>query len=395
MVFQLINLLLLLFINDIYSCEFINQLLQNNSDEQKEKISKNIWIRVLLDEMDGKKDNPTWKILDSKAFGLIIRTRTYKKKVRKIEIKRVWDKFYLNEEPINEKILRIETIGTGHLKFNDKEFQGLFFLINENNKLLLINRVELEDYIYAVLFTESWPGWPLEVNKAFAIASRSYVIAKFLENKEKTKKYYHVHNTNKHQTYYGIHKIIKLRKAVEETKSIVLGYNKKPILAMFDSCCGGIIPADMMGVNFCEVPYLKRKEQCLFCKSCKIFSWNVEYTEEEFLKVLKKELPKLNDIKTISIIKDKALVAHKIIIKDKKNKVFNLTGKKFYSLFDKIKSFSFSIDKKKNKILITGKGYGHHLGICQWGAREMINQGWDYKSILAFYYPYTNFMKLS
>ena len=48
-----------------------------------------------------------------------------------------------------------------------------FFRIIDNNNLLLINIVELENYIFSVLKTESWPGWPLEVNKAFAIASRS------------------------------------------------------------------------------------------------------------------------------------------------------------------------------------------------------------------------------
>jgi stage II sporulation protein D len=259
---------------------------------------------------------------------------------------------------------------------------------------LIINRVELEDYIYSVLFTESWPGWPLEVNKAFAIASRSYVIAKFLENKEKTKKHYHVKNTNKHQTYQGTHKSTNLRNAVDETIGIVLGYNKKPILAMFDACCGGIVPANIKGVNFKHAPYLERKEKCIFCEPCKLYSWQVEYSVEEFEQLLKKHLPNLKNIQTINLIKDKAGTVQRINIKDKKGKLHNLTGKKFYSLFDKVKSFSFSIIKNAKKVLIKGSGYGHHLGICQWGAKEMVNRGWDFKNILNFYYPGTSFMKL-
>ncbi len=45
-------------------------------------------------------------------------------------------------------------------------------------------------------------------------------------------------------------------------------------------------------------------------------------------------------------------------------------------------------------ITFKGTGYGHHMGLCQWGARELVNQGWNYKKILHFYYPGTTFMKL-
>ena len=84
------------------------------------------------------------------------------------------------------------------------------------------------------------------------------VIAKFLETKNK-KKFYHVKNTNKHQTYQGVLNCPILQKAVDETKGIILTYNKKPILAMFDICCGGVIPANMKHVNFKHAPYLAKK----------------------------------------------------------------------------------------------------------------------------------------
>ncbi len=64
-------------------------------------------------------------------------------------------------------------------------------------------------------------------------------------------------------------------------------------------------------------------------------------------------------------------------------------------MFKEIKSFCFNIKKKSGKIIFNGRGFGHHLGLCQWGAREMVRDGWDYKQILAFYYPSTNFMRLT
>jgi len=71
-----------------------------------------------------------------------------------------------------------------------------------------------------------------------------------------------------------------------------------------------------------------------------------------------------------------------------------VSGKKLYSMLKDIKSFCFNIQKKADKIVFNGRGYGHHIGLCQWGAREMVRDGWDYKKILRFYYPSTNFMRL-
>ena len=82
---------------------------------------------------------------------------------------------------------------------------------------------------------------PLEVNKAFAIASRSYALVKYLEG-AKSKKPYHIKNTNVHQTYNGFHTNPVLIQAVKETSGVILTYDKKPILAMFDCCCGDVIP---------------------------------------------------------------------------------------------------------------------------------------------------------
>jgi len=366
---------------------------------QLEKLQqKNINVRVLLDACSTE-NSGALNILSDNAILLsgksgmpIIR----KKYLNKLEIKFRKNNIYLNNKKTDLKIFKLSA-EQGHLKFNDKEFQGSFFMIHQNNMLFLINNVSLEDYTFSVLLTESWPGWPLELNKAFAIASRTYVISKYLDSKNQ-KPLYHVKNTNTHQTYHGVKPESKyalvLKKAVEETEGIVVCHKKKPILAMFDSCCGGIIPAHIKDFDFEKAPYLKRKAQCTFCKTCKLYTWHAEYNKYIFEKILQKELIPLKNLTNITVLKkDKAEIVQKIEVRDKKNK-YILTGKKLYSLCDKVKSFSFSIVKKGDIIKINGRGYGHHMGICQWGARQMVNQNWDYASILKFYYPGTNLMKL-
>lgn len=65
----------------------------------------------------------------------------------------------------------------GFAGVNDNQYHGSFSIVQKQDRVLLINHVNLEEYVCAVLQTESWPGWPIEVNKAFAVASRSYVMA--------------------------------------------------------------------------------------------------------------------------------------------------------------------------------------------------------------------------
>ena len=66
-----------------------------------------------------------------------------------------------------------------------------------------------------------------------------------------------------------------------------------------------------------------------------------------------------------------------------------------YSLLGSVKSYHFSIHKKGKNIQVKGRGYGHHAGLCQWGAREMVRDGWKHRKILKFYYPGVGFDRLA
>jgi stage II sporulation protein D len=277
---------------------------------------------------------------------------------------------------------------------NGIAYDGSFCVMQHKKSFLCINHVGLEDYIAAVLRTESWPGWPLEVNKVFAIACRSYVAAKVMEA-WKSKSPFDVKNSNAHQTYKGRHDVPVLKMAVEQTKGIVLGHQGAPILAMFDCCCGGIIPAHVADVDFAKAPYLARSYACTHCKTSSLYSWQVSYEHAAFESLLqhyKKEISWLHDIHVIK--KDKAGLVAEVKLKGPKRHTV-ISGKKLYSLLKEVKSFHFDVHKKAGKIIFSGRGFGHHLGLCQWGARQMVRDGSDYKSILRFYYPGAYFMRLA
>lgn len=304
---------------------------------------------------------------------------------------------WVNKKKLAHNRIMIEP-QEGLLEYNHKRYAGPISIIFENGAWHLVNSVGLEDYVCSVLRSESWPGWPLEVNKAFAIMQRSYVMAKVLQARAKRKKgehiVYDIGCTNKDQTYQGVHDFPILQQAVDETKGMVLAYNKKPIMAMYDTCCGGLIPAKMKGVDFVGSPYLARAYPCTFCTNCKVYNWKVTYTLPHCEQLFDKAGVPLANIQELKVTKcDKAGVVQEVQVRTGK-KWHAITGKKMYNICKDIKSYSFSISQHAKSVTFTGRGYGHHLGLCQWGARQMVDEGWNYKEILQFYYPQVSFMRV-
>src|SRR5690606_18884446 len=114
-----------------------------------------------------------WKFISSKGFYIgSVNDAKQKKKtyVRELQVLIKYGVAYLNGKKMPDDFY-ISPI-TGHAEYNGIAYDGDFFIQKYKNKWLCINSVELEDYLCAVLRTESWPGWPLEVNKVFAITSR-------------------------------------------------------------------------------------------------------------------------------------------------------------------------------------------------------------------------------
>ena len=352
-------------------------------------------VKVLLEEKENQ-ISTQWCIKSKEKLLVSNPDDTEKKKLLKdpeiaLELKK--GMLYINKKRYPDNRCMI-TSSDNHLSLNDTRYHGSLLITFYKDKCLIINYVPLEEYLFSVLRSESWPGWPLEVNKAFAITSRSYAIAMILGAK-KNDKPYHIKNTNIHQTYRGVHAQKTLKDAVDQTKGVFLTYDAMPITAMFDSCCGGIIPAHIHGPDFVKAPYLARTYSCTYCRNCKLFNWQAEYDTHSLTALLASVHDSLGHIIGFKITKkDKAGLVQEIQLKGL-NSLASLSAQQLYSCLKEVKSFCFSVQRKSNKIILKGKGYGHHIGLCQWGAREMVRQGWNYKSILQFYYPGTSFMKLS
>ena len=275
----------------------------------------------------------------------------------------------------------------------------------ESGSVLIINKLPLEDYVYSVVRYESIPSWPLGMQKLQAVISRTYAVFLMQQARIKNPKYphYDLKNTNLHQVYNGTHNCTHLRQAVDETSDLIVTYNGNVALTMFDICCGGAIPAHMR-YNDKWKPYLERRQACVYCINSKSFQWKEDIHINTFLNHLKSS-PKLakkvknftGPITNITISNsDKAGIVHNVKISDKNNKAIIITGNDIRGLYPrKIKSLLFSIKKIRDRIVITGKGYGHLRGVCQMGCKELVSRGWSIRKILNFYYPNTTLSKVA
>jgi len=355
---------------------------------------KSLVVRVLLSKVSHE-ENTEWQFTSHKGFLIHALDTQKRKKIfcdNSVQISLKKGILFCNGKRFDHGI-KVESLN-GYAECNGIEYDGCFCIMIEKDSFLCVNHVDLEDYIVAVLRTESWPGWPLEVNKAFAIACRSYVASKIIEA-QRSGQLFHVKNTNAHQTYRGRHDSALLKQAVAQTKGIILGFNQKPVLAMFDSCCGGVIPAHIEDFDFKKVPYLERTYACTYCKQCSLYSWKISYELPVFEKLIREYNKEINKIHDIHIFKkDKAGLIVEVKLRSQKGPII-ISGKQLYSMLKEVKSFHFDICKKAGLITFSGRGFGHHLGLCQWGARQMVREGWDYKSILQFYYPETYFMRMA
>lgn len=269
-------------------------------------------------------------------------------------------------------------------------YRGLFIATVRNGTVLCINHVPLEEYVYSVVRWESWPGWPLEVNQAFAVACRSYAVA--MRKRARARgALYDVCNTNAHQTYKGTHAADHLWEAVESTRGVVMLHEGEPIVAMYDSCCGGVVPTKMDNPAIKKYPYLARSHPCTYCQSSKLYSWRVTYDVHQFAQLVNSNSRPVVAIETRA---DAAGVVRSVRCKQGTSWI-SRTGSEIYGACKEIKSFCFTIQKKAQKICIEGRGFGHHMGLCQWGAREMARLGKGWREMLNFYYPSIRFGRIT
>jgi len=280
---------------------------------------------------------------------------------------------------------------------NGMEFYG-YIDVRED---IVVNIIPIEEYLKGVLSSEMSPTWPLEALKAQAVVSRTYAVKKILESKNQL---FDVDNTEMYQKFNYSRTESRIDEAVRSTEGIIILYRGKPIDAFFHSCSGGrtessrdIFQQDLSYLRSIPDPYSNRNQH-------NFWSFKVESNMvKENLKTLIE--PGNRDLKLLDVrIKSKTSSGRvsKFLLIFEQNRQQVIPGNTFRLALGPKELKSLLIDsihtsKTGNEIYFTfsGRGYGHGVGMSQWGAREMATLGFGYKKIIAYYYRGTTLGQLN
>ncbi len=273
------------------------------------------------------------------------------------------------------------------LAVDGARYRGTLEIHNVMGRLHIINKLKMDEYLYGVVPGEMPVSWPVEALKSQAIAARTYAYHHIMKNPGEL---FDLDATTKFQVYKGISvENEKSTLAVDQTSGEIGTYQSRPIVSYFHSTCGGKIADDKTVWNGVDLPYLK-SFACPFCGTSPKFSWEERISIEEITRALRKTAGGIRSVKSISFKKDEGRV-NSVVIYHNLGRM-KLTGNQFRLLVsaERIKSLNFTTKKTRDGFILHGYGYGHGVGMCQYGAKGMAERGYGYRDILKFYYKNIN-----
>lgn len=312
----------------------------------------------------------------------------------------------LNERPVAETQIWVEgSRGTYQIRVGTKAgkddlsdikqewvVRGPLEIRSAPSGLALINWIDLEEYVAGVVSGEVGAKWPIEALKAQAVAARTYVLYKKVENQLQP---FDVVAGVQDQVYHG-HSVRAetVLQAVADTRGQVVTYENRPIFAAYSSTAAGPTE-DALYVWALDLPYLKGVD-CPFDEQAPRYDWRTSFTFDYLEQQLQKEGYNVGRVATFTPYTftpsgrvDRVRLLHsrgEIILRGQDLR--RVVG------YSKIFSTQFSIESIGPEVVMVGHGAGHAVGMCQWGMREMAELGYDYQSIVRHYYPGTTLLPI-
>lgn len=269
-----------------------------------------------------------------------------------------------------------------------RSYRGAIDIIRtSDNKITVVNQLWLEDYIKGVLYHEVSHRWPMEALKVQAVAARTYAVYQMDANKRKL---FDVTNDIYSQVYGGrTSEKFRTNIAVDRTKGEIMLFNKKILPAYFHATCGGRTENVQELWNHDDLKPL-RGVRCRFCRRSPHYKWKKNIRLKDVQDKLNKKGHKIGLIKDIRIIeRNKSGRVKNLEIVSRDGKSITIPGKDFRIIVGPniIRSNDYRLYIKGYYMDVEGSGWGHGVGMCQWGAYGMSKMRYRYDEILRHYYP--------
>jgi stage II sporulation protein D len=296
----------------------------------------------------------------------------------------------LNGRPIPSDKVVVVPEDNGALKVRDTSYSGTFTIeAKKNGELVLYNTLDLEDYLAGVIFQEMPASFHVEALKAQVVAARSYALQRMISGAS------YLTDDTRTQVYGGLSAVTSRSRAlVEATRGEVVFFEDSILPAYYSSTCGGTTAKASDAFGGDSPAPVDRCLVCGYCSSSPYYKWRAVFSADEVKRRL--EIPQNLRRFEIGITAwDSMRRAKEISVMDPKKGVLRkLSADAFRRILNEDKPLkkrilSTLIDRiaiKKGTVVFEGRGWGHGVGLCQYGAQGLARKGKSYRKILEYYY---------
>lgn len=247
----------------------------------------------------------------------------------------------------------------------------------------IINRVPIEDYVASVVGAEYGLN-DLEGAKAMAVVARTYALHALKQGKN-------LLDSERSQVYQGLQKAnAAARQAAQSTAGEVLTWKGDLIEAVYSASNGGRTATNESVWGTSSIPYLRSRRDPYDADVSPHAKWTWEMDEEKVEKALSDAFGLgVRSIRVAETAKDGRVT--RVELKSRKDSK-TISGSSFRAALARsfgamtVKSTYFDLDEKRDRYVFSGRGFGHGVGLSQWGAHAMALDGRSYEDILDFYY---------
>ncbi len=293
---------------------------------------------------------------------------------------------------VNASEVRLEPLGPGEIQVEvqreRRSYAGSLWISapTSGSALEIVNHVPLEEYVASVVSSE-YGLQDLEGSKAMAVVARTYGLRSLLGSGAR---FDHVDHTGS-QVYKGTRSVTPLaRQAAHATAGEVLTYNDSLIEAVYSSSSGGHTANNEDVWQSNPHPYLRGKQDPWDGVSPN-HRWEVSIESDVLHRALERALGlKLQEVEVAEQGSDGRAIAMGLI--PKRGRTRTIPADEFRrivrsSLGEKsLKSTRFNLEQKRGRYVFKGSGFGHGVGMSQYGAHGMALAGKSYTDVLHFYY---------
>ncbi len=307
-------------------------------------------------------------------------------------------------------------IGDGTVRVGAREYRGVLELEQGTTGIRVINRVSLELYLIGVVGAEmgNRPLEEFEALKAQAVASRTYAMRQ--QRNVGTRSYDMVADVNS-QVYAGLALEQPLAaRAVEATRGEILTWDGEPIDAFFSSTCGGDTEDGPSAFAGAARPYLRSISDrdgngTAWCAISPRYRWQEQWSAGQLTAVLRRTLvanglpvaraADLTELRVLDRTGTGRIAALELAGRGGRTTVRGQAIRRVLAPSDggMLRSTDFTVKLTRRggrieRVTIEGQGYGHAVGMCQYGAIGRARAGQDYLTILTSYFPGTTLSQI-